>query len=110
MKPTTDPQEQAFVERALAAAARAQHWERARVIVTLLAAVSAAIWLASRPASPELGVECTVVILVGTMLGVVAAKLRSLITRNTLIVLQAIAAQSARSDSASSSSRPHCED
>ena len=105
-QPTIDPQEQAFVERALTAATRAQYWERARVIVTLLAAFSAAIWFASRPSSPELGIECTIVILVGAMLGVVAAKLRALITRNTLLVLQAIAAQSTRSDSASSSSRP----
>ncbi len=103
-QPAIDPQEQAFVERALAAATRAQRWERVRVAVTLGAAISAAIWLASRPTSPELGIECTIVILVGTMLAVAAAKLRSLITRNTLIILQAIAAQRARPEPAVSSS------
>jgi hypothetical protein len=93
MNPTSlDPNEEAFVQRALAAATRAQWWDRARMVFNLVAAFGAAIWLASRPRSPELGVECTILIMVGTMLGVVTAKLRSLVNRNTSIVLQAIAA------------------
>ncbi len=92
MKPTSiDPNEEAFVQRALAAATRAQRWDRARIVLNVVAAFSAAIWLVSRPSSPELGVECTILIVVGTMLGVVTAKLRSLINRNTSVVLQAIA-------------------
>src|SRR5436309_11292255 len=90
--PTVDPDEEAFVQRALAAATRAQQWDRARVIVTLAAAITAATWLASRPSSSELGIECTILIMVGTMLAVATAKLRCLIDRNTRVVLQAIAA------------------
>jgi len=92
MKPiSTDPNEEAFVQRALDAATRAQRWDRIRMIVNLVAAFSAVLWLASRPSSPELGVECTILIVIGTMLGVVTAKLRSLINRNTSAVLRAIA-------------------
>jgi hypothetical protein len=93
MKPTSiDPNEEAFVQHALAAATRAQRWDRARIVVTLCAAFTAVFWLASRPSSSELGIECTILIVVGTMLGVVTAKLRSLINRNTRVVLEAIAA------------------
>jgi hypothetical protein len=93
MKPTSiDPNEEAFVQRALDAASRAQRWDHARIVVTLVAAFAAVIWLASRPSSSELGIECTILIVVGTMLGVVTAKLRSLINRNTRVVLEAIAA------------------
>jgi dihydrodipicolinate synthase/N-acetylneuraminate lyase len=88
---TVDPNEEVFVQRALAAASRAQQWDRARVIVTTVFAIIAAFWLASRPSSSELGMECTILIVVGAMLGVVTAKLRSLINRNTRTVLQAIA-------------------
>ncbi len=99
MKPSTlDPHEEAFVQRALTAATRAQRWDRARLIFNLAAAFSAAFWLASRPGSSELGTECTVVILIGTMLGVVAAKLRALINRNTVLVLQAIASLKSQSE------------
>lgn len=93
MKQTTvDPNEEAFVQRALAAATRAQRWDRTRVIATTVAAVIAAVWLASRPSSSELGIECTILIVVGTMLAVVTAKIRSLVNQNTRTVLQAIAA------------------
>ncbi len=80
------------MQRALAAATRAQRWDRARIVFNLVAAFSAVIWLASRPSSPELGVECTILIVGGTMLGVVTAKFRSLINRNTSVVLQAMTA------------------
>lgn len=99
MKPSdVDPKEQAFVERALAAATRAQRLDQARVIVTTGAAVSAAIWFAFRPSSPELRVEASIIIVIGAMLAAVTAKIRSLIQRNTSLVLQAIAAQRPQSD------------
>ncbi len=92
MKPSTvDTQEQAFVEGALAAADRAQRWDKARVVATTLAAAAAAIWFGSRPPSAELGIECTIIIMVGVMIGLATAKLRSRIQRNTVLVLQAIA-------------------
>ena len=92
MKPlNADPNEQAFVQYALAAAARAQRWDQVRVIVATAAAVSAAIWFAFRRPSPELGVEATIIIVIGAMIAAATAKIRSLIQRNTSLVLQALA-------------------
>src|SRR5262252_10129687 len=96
-----DPKEQAFVERALATAARAQRLDQIRVIVATAAAVSAAVWFAFRPPSPELRVEATVIIVIGAMIAAVTAKIRSLIQGNTRLVLQALAADRAESNSVS---------
>jgi len=94
MKPlNVDPNEQAFIEQALAAAARAQRLDQVRVIVATVGAVSAAVWFAFRPPSPELRVEPTVIIVIGAMITAATAKIRSLIQRNTNLVLQAIAAR-----------------
>ena len=108
MKPlNADPHEQAFIERALAAAARAQRWDQVRMIVTTGAAVGAAMWFAFRPPSPELGVEATIIIVIGAMIAAATAKTRSLIQRNTSLVLQALAALRTQSDSASPRSADH---
>ena len=88
----TDIDKLAFVTTALAAAERAQRWSQIRMIVTMVAAATAAIWLASRAASPELGIECTIVIVVGAMIGAATAKIRSHLQQNTTLVLQALAA------------------
>ena len=96
--PDVDPKEQAFVEHALAAAARSQRLEQVRAVVATAAAVSAAVWFAFRPPSPELRVEATVIIVIGAMIAAVTAKIRSLIQRNTNLVLQAMAAQRPQSD------------
>jgi len=102
MKPINlDPKEEAFIEQALAAAARAERWDRVRVVVAGAAAVSAAIWFAFRPPSPELRVEATICVVLGSMLAATTAKLRSLIQHNTRLVLQALAAPRPQSDSAS---------
>jgi len=93
-----DPDEQAFIERALAAAARAQRGEQVRVIVASAAAVGAAVWFAFRPSGPELRVEATVILVIGAMITAATAKIRSLIQRNTNLVLQAMAAQRPQSD------------
>jgi len=99
MKPlNVDPNEQAFVEQALAAAARAQRLDQVRTIIATGAAVSAAVWFAFRPPSPELRVEATVIIVIGAMIAAATAKIRSLIQRNTNLVLQAIAARRPRAD------------
>src|SRR5215831_9009384 len=92
MKPLdVDLNEQAFIEHALAAAARAQRLDQVRVLVATAAAVSAAVWFAFRPPSPELRVEATVIVVIGAMIAAATAKIRSLIQRNTMVVLQAIA-------------------
>ena len=96
--PNVDPNEQAFVERALAAAARAQRWEQLRVIVATAIAFTAAGWFAFRPPSPELHVEATVIVVIGAMIVAATAKLRSLIQRNTNLVLQAIASRRPQAD------------
>ena len=96
-----DPKEQAFIEQALAAAARAQRLDQVRVVVATAAAVTAAIWFAFRPPSPELGVEATIVIVIGSMILAATAKLRSLIQHNTRLVLQALAVPRTESDSVS---------
>ena len=102
MKPINlDPQEQAFIEQALTAAARAQRWDQVRVVVAGAAAFGAAIWLAFRAPSPELGVECTIVIVIVSMIAAATAKLRSLIQHNTRLVLQALATVRPQSDSVS---------
>ena len=100
-----DPKEQAFIEQALAASARTQRRDQIRVVGTSAAAIAAAIWFATRPASPALGVEATILIVVGAMLAAVTAKLRSLIQRNTRLVLQALATFRPQSDSASAAPR-----
>ena len=99
MKPqSVDPNEQAFVEQALAAATRAQRWDQVRLIVATGAAFSAAIWFAFRPPSPELRVEATILVVMGAMLAAVTAKIRWWIHRNTSLILQAIAAQRPKAD------------
>jgi len=99
MKPlNVDPNEQAFVEQALAAAARAQRMDQVRVVVATAGAATAAVWFAFRPPSPELRVEATVIVVIGAMIAAATAKIRSLIQRNTNVVLQAIAARRPQAD------------
>ena len=93
-----DPKEQTFIEHALSAAARAQRWDRVRVVVAKAAAVSAVIWVAIRTPSPELGIELTICVVLGSMLAAVTATLRSLIRHNTRLVLQALAAPRPQSE------------
>ena len=95
-----DPKEHAFIEQALAAATRSQRWDQVRVVGTTGAAFAAAIWFASRPPSPQLGVEATILIVLGAMLAAITAKLRSLIQDNTRLILQALATLRPPSDAA----------
>jgi hypothetical protein len=100
MKPlNADPKEQAFIEHALAAASRAQRLDQVRTIVATGAAMAAAIWFAFRPTSPQLGVEATIIIVIGAMIAAATAKIRSQIQRNTSLVLQALAALRPQADS-----------
>lgn len=87
-----DPQERTFVQKALAAADRSRLLDQVRVIAATTLAVVVLAWFVSRPSSPMLGVETTICLVIGAMIGVVTAKLRSLIQRNTRLVLQAIEA------------------
>lgn len=97
--PALDPQEQTFVEKALAAADRSQWFDRLRVIAATTLAVVVLGWFVTRPSSPQLGMETTICLVIGAMIGVVTAKLRSLIQRNTRQILQAIDRISPRHES-----------
>jgi hypothetical protein len=102
MTPTDlDPKEQAFIERALAAAERAKRIDQVRVVGTTGAAMIAAIWFAFRPSSPELRIEATIIIVIGAIIAAVTAKLRLLIQSNTRLLLQALATSRSTSDSTS---------
>ena len=96
-----DPKEQAFIEHALAGAERAKRRDQVRVVVASAAAATAAIWFAFRPPSPELRVEATIVVVIGSMIAAATAKLRWLIQHNTRLVLQALAVPRPESDSVS---------
>jgi 4-amino-4-deoxy-L-arabinose transferase-like glycosyltransferase len=94
-----DPQEQTFVEKALAAADRSQLLDRIRVIAATALAVAILAWFVSRPSSPQLGIETTICLVIGAMIALTTVKLRLLIQRNTRLILQAIDRISPRHDS-----------
>jgi hypothetical protein len=50
----------------------------------------AAFWLAFKPTSPEMKIECTVIIFVGLISGVCTMKILALINKNTKAILGAI--------------------
>lgn len=97
--PSLDPQEQTFVEKALAAADRSQWLDRIRVIAATALAVAILAWFVTRPSSPQLGMETTICLVIGAMLSLITAKLRSLIQRNTRLVLEAIDSHQHKRDS-----------
>ena len=68
------------------------------MIVTTAAAFGALLWFAVRLPGPELPIEATILVVMGAMLAAVTAKIRSLIQRNTILILQAIAAQRPQAD------------
>ncbi len=92
-QPSLEPEERLFIEKALASVEKATRIQRIKQIVVTILAFVAAFWLALKPAGPELNVACTVIILVGLMMAVCTAKIRSLINANTNAILQAISNQ-----------------
>jgi len=87
-EPSSD--KQSFVRRALADVEKAERFQKIRQIVTSVLLASAAVWLAFKPSSPELGVECTVIIFVMLTAAVCTTKILTRINRNTKDILQAI--------------------
>ena len=85
------PSPEDFIRNALAEEEKAHRFQRIRQIVITVLAFAAAFWLASKQPSPELGIECTIVIVLGLALAVCTAKINSLINKNTRVILQAIA-------------------
>ena len=94
-----DPKEQAFVEQALAAADRAQRWNKVRIGVATALLVLGLAWFASLPSGPELRVAVMIILVIGPLIGFTTAKLRYLIQNNTRTILQAVAALRPQSDS-----------
>src|SRR5579875_2842669 len=80
-----------FIRKALAEVETAHRLQRIKQIAVSVLAFAAAFWLASKQPSPELGIECTIIIVVCLALGVCTAKIKSLINKNTRTILQAIA-------------------
>jgi hypothetical protein len=84
------PNEQLFVERALAGVERAERVQRIKQIVASVFLIGAALWLAFRPSSSELNIECTVIIFVGLIAATCTTKILSRMNQNTKDILQAI--------------------
>ena len=77
------PEEQRFLERALASVEKERRFQLIKQIAVTTFAIVAAFWLAMKPPSPELNVECTVIIILGLIAGICTAKIMSLINRHT---------------------------
>ena len=80
-----------FIRKALAEVEKAHRFQRIRQIVITVLAFAAAFWWAFKKPGPELGIEGTIMIVVGLIMGVCTAKIMSLINKNTRAILQAIA-------------------
>jgi 4-hydroxybenzoate polyprenyltransferase len=84
-------EEYVFVSKALENVEKAEKYWRVRKIVTTLLAFAAAVWVAFQPSGSGRNGAYTVIILVGLMLAVCTAKIMSLMNKNTISVLRAIA-------------------
>ena len=86
-------QEDEFIQKALAAVQRAEKIHRFKLIGVQVLAFAAAAWFAifrQVPLDRYLGVECTIIIMVGMIAAVCTAKIRYQMDRNTKAILQAI--------------------
>ena len=91
-EPSDLAQEQLFLRNALASVDKAERFARFKRIGVSVLAFAAVFWLiALRPPSPELGVECTVIIILGLALAICTARVLSVVNKNTKTILQAIA-------------------
>lgn len=86
----TQSDEQLFVQRAIAAVERAERYQNIKQTVVKILAFGAAFWLAFRPSSPEMNIECTIIIFVGLICAICTSKILSVINKNTKDILQAI--------------------
>lgn len=85
-------EQQLFLRNALASVEKAERFARIKRIGISVLAFAAAIWLiALPPASPEQGVECTIIIILGLALAICTARILAVVNKNTKTVLQAIA-------------------
>ena len=84
-----DPEEERFVQRALAQVEKAERFSRIRHIVLSVIVLPAVYFLInSAPLQP--GMPLIVMMVVGLMLAVCTAKILALINKNTLAILRAV--------------------
>ena len=86
-----EPDQVRFIREALANVKRAEKFQRIKQTGVTILALAAAIWWAYRKTGPELGLEGTVITIVGLIVAISTAKVMALINKNTKTVLQAIA-------------------
>src|SRR5215510_2850087 len=86
---TVEPEEERFVQRALAKVEKAERFQRIKQIVMTVIAFPAVYYLMG--SAPEHRVPFTVIMAIGLMLVVCTAKIVGLINRNTTAILRAIA-------------------
>ena len=84
------PDEERFVQRALAKVEKAERFHLVKQIVVTVIAFPAVYYLMG--SAPERRVPFTVIMVIGLMLAVITAKIVWLINRNTTAILRAIAA------------------
>ena len=88
--PAAEPEEEHFVQRALAQVEKAERISRIKRIVLSVIVLPAVYFLInSTPVQP--GMPLIVMMVVGLMLAVCTAKILALINKNTLAILRAIA-------------------
>ena len=85
-----DPEEERFVQRALAQVEKAERFSRIRHIGLSVIVLPAVYFLINR-APLEPGMPLIVMMVVGLMLAVCTAKILALINKNTTAILRAIA-------------------
>jgi len=87
---SVEPEEERFVQKALAQVEKAERFSRIRRIALSVIALPAVYFLInSTPVQP--GMPLIVMMVVGLMLAVCTAKIMALINKNTLAILRAVA-------------------
>ena len=85
-------QEAQFIRQSLAAVDKSGRYVQIRLWIVRTLAIAAGLWFAfdRRHASTLLDVECTVVLILGLIMGVCTERIRSTMNSNTKAVLQAL--------------------
>ena len=81
-----------FIRHALAEIEKHARLVKIRAIALQGAAIAAAVWFALDTTHPLtlLGVECRVIIVLGLVMGVCTERIRSVVNKNTRLILEAI--------------------
>src|SRR5215510_11781468 len=88
-KSAVEPEEERFVQRALAKVEKAERFQLIKQIVVTVIAFPTIYYLMGN--APERRVPFTVIMVIGLMLALITTKLMGLINKNTTAILRAIA-------------------